>query len=88
MACDHNCCTRGCVEAPLSFCPPTSRLPAACCPPPHLSSVAQSLVVAPLFVWMEVLFALGYRPALVHQLEARVAANVAAFQKERQRKKQ
>jgi uncharacterized membrane protein YGL010W len=37
---------------------------------------------------MEVLFALGYRPALVHQLEARVAANVAAFQKERQRKKQ
>jgi uncharacterized membrane protein YGL010W len=50
--------------------------------------LVQSLVVAPLFVWMEVLFALGYRPALVQQLEVRVAANVAAFRKERQRKKQ
>lgn len=35
----------------------------------------QSLVLAPLFVWFELLFLLGYRPQLYAQLQDRVAAN-------------
>jgi uncharacterized membrane protein YGL010W len=30
---------------------------------------SQSFVMAPLFVWLELLFALGYRPKLRHALE-------------------
>jgi 2-hydroxy fatty acid dioxygenase len=39
----------------------------------------QSLVLAPLFVWLEVLFSLGYRKRLQAELNARVNANIAAY---------
>ena len=40
--------------------------------PALLDSLAQSLVLAPLFVWMEVLFACGYRPGLRSDVDRRV----------------
>lgn len=40
----------------------------------------QSLVLAPLFVWFEFLFLVGYRPALYAQLQTAVNANIAAWQ--------
>lgn len=39
----------------------------------------QSLVLAPLFVWFELLFLLGYRPQLYAQLQERVSANIVAL---------
>ena len=40
----------------------------------------QSLVLAPLFVWMEVMFACGYRPGLHADLKRRVVKRVAAME--------
>lgn len=38
----------------------------------------QSLVLAPLFVWMELLFLGGYRPRLQAQLRARIEGGAAS----------
>lgn len=40
----------------------------------------QSLVLASLFAWMEMLFALGYRPKLQEDLRKRIADKKASFQ--------
>ena len=40
---------------------------------------AQSLVLAPLFVWLELLFVLGYRPALHAELLKSIEDNVATI---------
>lgn len=45
--------------------------------PAIADSAFQSLVLAPLFVWMEVLFACGYRPGLGEELKRRVEKAVA-----------
>ena len=45
--------------------------------PAAADSAFQSLVLAPLFVWMEVLFACGYRPGLREDLKRRVEKAVA-----------
>jgi uncharacterized membrane protein YGL010W len=37
----------------------------------------QALTLAPLFVWFELLFLLGYRPGLYAELQKRVAADIA-----------
>ena len=42
--------------------------------PALTKSLVQSLVLAPLFVWMELLFLLGYRPALKRDLDVAVRA--------------
>lgn len=42
----------------------------------------QALTLAPLFVWFELLFLLGYRPQLYKQLQQRVAANIAAHKRQ------
>jgi uncharacterized membrane protein YGL010W len=47
--------------------------------PALLDSFFQSLVLAPLFVWFELLFQLGYRPALKAEVDARVERSVAAW---------
>ncbi len=39
----------------------------------------QSLVLAPLFVWFEALFMLGYRPQLRAELNRRVEAKIEAW---------
>ncbi len=38
----------------------------------------QSLVLAPLFVWLELLFWCGYRPELQAELKTAIDANIAA----------
>lgn len=47
--------------------------------PALLDSFFQSLVLAPLFVWFEFLFAVGYRPALRDAVQRACAANIAAW---------
>ncbi|CAG8463618.1 8893_t:CDS:2 [Paraglomus occultum] len=42
-------------------------------------NIAQALLLAPLFVWLEVLFAAGYRPALQKRVKAKVNAAIAKF---------
>ena len=44
----------------------------------------QSLVLAPLFVWLELLFVLGYRPALHGALLRSIEANVATIDQSKQ----
>ena len=44
----------------------------------------QSLVLAPLFVWLELLFVLGYRPALHAELLRSIEANVASLEPPKQ----
>lgn len=47
--------------------------------PALTDSFFQSLMLAPLFVWFEVLFLLGYRPALRARLQERVDANIRKY---------
>ena len=47
--------------------------------PALLDSLVQAFALAPLFVWFEVLFWLGYRPKLHSQLQQRVRASIAAW---------
>ena len=42
-------------------------------------SFLQSLVLAPLFVWFELLFLLGYRKDLRNEVQRRSAENIAAW---------
>tara|TARA_B110001452_G_scaffold178296_1_gene149596 strand:+ start:671 stop:1411 length:741 start_codon:yes stop_codon:yes gene_type:complete len=44
-----------------------------------VDALMQSFMDAPLFVWMEVAFALGYDPALSHQLHSAVVAQHAEW---------
>lgn len=50
--------------------------------PALLDSLVQALTLAPLFVWFELLFLLGYRPQLYKQLQQRVASNIAAHKRQ------
>mmetsp|Transcript_17779 Transcript_17779/g.45266 ORF Transcript_17779/g.45266 Transcript_17779/m.45266 type:complete len:199 (+) Transcript_17779:119-715(+) len=45
--------------------------------PALIDNIAQAFLMAPFFVWMEVLFKLGYRPTLRKKLDATIAAKVA-----------
>lgn len=47
--------------------------------PALLDSFFQSLVLAPLFVWFELLFVLGYRPRLHSEVQRRARADIAAW---------
>jgi uncharacterized membrane protein YGL010W len=42
----------------------------------------QAITLAPLFVWFELLFLLGYRPQLYKQLQQRVTAKIAAHKRQ------
>ena len=67
----------------LLLCAPDTEYGASCASsckePAHKLPGVQSLVMASLFAWMEGLFALGYRPKLQQQMQARVQANQAAM---------
>jgi uncharacterized membrane protein YGL010W len=54
--------------------------------PALLDSLLQSLVLAVFFVWLEVLFYLGYRPALFKRLQNRTGVEVAKYRKEKAEK--
>jgi uncharacterized membrane protein YGL010W len=49
--------------------------------PALLDSLAQAFALAPLFVWFELLFLLGYRPRLRDEVEKRVERDVAAWRR-------
>lgn len=55
--------------------------------PALLDNLVQALVLAPFFVWMEVLFKLGYRPELRERVEKSVGVEVEKFRVEKERNK-
>jgi len=49
--------------------------------PALLDNLIQAIFLAPLFVWMEILFACGYRPELHSRVESAVQTEVAKYQR-------
>ena len=49
--------------------------------PALLTSLVQALLLAPLFVWMEVLFLFGYRKRLQERLDKKTVAAIAEWKK-------
>jgi len=54
--------------------------------PALLDNLAQALLLAPFFVWLEILFWCGYRPTLRDKVEKAVKVEVDKFQREKARK--
>lgn len=50
----------------------------------HAGTNLQAFALAPLFVWYELLFLLGYRPTLRHELQAQVDQLIAAHRAKKQ----
>ena len=48
--------------------------------PALLDNLVQALFLAPFFVWMEILFSLGYRPELKSRVDSAVEKEVAKYQ--------
>ena len=44
--------------------------------PALLDSLVQSVVLAPLFVWLHVLFFVGYRPQLQHEIDEIISKKI------------
>lgn len=55
--------------------------------PALLDNLVQALLLAPLFVWMEVLFFFGYRPELQKRLHKKVEEEIAKFNQEGMKEK-
>jgi 2-hydroxy fatty acid dioxygenase len=53
--------------------------------PALLDNVFQAFFLAPLFVWLEILFMLGYRPDLQQRVEKLVVADIAKFRGEKEK---
>jgi uncharacterized membrane protein YGL010W len=51
--------------------------------PALLDNLVQAFLLAPLFVWMEVLFFFGYRPELKARYDQSVEKEIAAFKKQK-----
>lgn len=51
--------------------------------PALLDNLMQALLLAPLFVWLELLFFFGYRRELQARVEKKVEKNIAQFKAER-----
>ncbi|ODA81982.1 hypothetical protein RJ55_00487 [Drechmeria coniospora] len=51
--------------------------------PALLDNLVQALFLAPMFVWLEVLFKLGYRKELQSRVEKQVQVEIAKFQQEK-----
>ena len=51
--------------------------------PALLDNLVQAIFLAPLFVWLEILFAFGYRPELKSRLEESVSKDIAKFKEEK-----
>ncbi|KAJ5698609.1 hypothetical protein N7462_000614 [Penicillium macrosclerotiorum] len=52
--------------------------------PALLDNLVQALLLAPLFVWMEILFFFGYRPELKQRFEKNVEIEIEKFRKQKQ----
>lgn len=55
--------------------------------PALLDNLVQAIFLAPFFVWLEVLFMLGYRPELKARLDQNVEKEIAKFKSEKEGKK-
>ena len=55
--------------------------------PALLDNLVQALFLAPLFVWMEILFFLGYRPELKARLDEAVSVEVEKYQQSKSKSK-
>jgi len=47
--------------------------------PALLDNLVQALFLAPFFVWMEILFFLGYRPELKSRIDKQIAEEIKKF---------
>ena len=54
--------------------------------PALLDNLFQAFFLAPLFVWLEGLFALGYRPELKNRIDKLILQDVMKFREEREAK--
>lgn len=54
--------------------------------PALLDNLTQALFLAPLFVWLELLFYFGYRKELQERVNEKVAKNVAEFKAQKVKK--
>ena len=55
--------------------------------PALVDNLLQAALLAPLFVWLEVLFALGYRPELKSRLDKAVEIDISKFSAEKEKKR-
>lgn len=55
--------------------------------PALLDNLFQAIFLAPLFVWLEILFSLGYRPELQKRVNDLVKQDIAKFRSERDAKR-
>ena len=53
--------------------------------PALLDNLVQALFLAPFFVWMEILFMMGYRPELKTRVDANVEKEIARFRNAKQK---
>jgi uncharacterized membrane protein YGL010W len=51
--------------------------------PALLDNLIQAIFLAPFFVWLEILFALGYRPELKSRLDHAIEQEVAKFKSQK-----
>jgi uncharacterized membrane protein YGL010W len=54
--------------------------------PALLDNLVQAIFLAPLFVWLEILFAFGYRPELKSRLDQSVEKEIAKFRADKEAK--
>ncbi|EXJ88480.1 hypothetical protein A1O1_05410 [Capronia coronata CBS 617.96] len=54
--------------------------------PALLDNIFQAFFLAPLFVWLETLFALGYRPELKSRMDKMVVEDIAKFRESKAQK--
>lgn len=54
--------------------------------PALLDNLVQAFFLAPFFVWLEVLFAFGYRPGLKARLDKAVEVEIEKYRKEKDEK--
>ncbi len=54
--------------------------------PALLDNLFQAIFLAPLFVWLEFLFMIGYRPELKKRVDKAVAVEIAKFRARKEKK--
>jgi len=51
--------------------------------PALMDNLFQAIFLAPFFVWMKVLFTMGYRPALKRRMDTRIQENLQSFNRKK-----
>lgn len=54
--------------------------------PALLDNLFQAIFLAPLFVWLELLFIVGYRPELKNRVDKAVRVEIAKFREQKAKK--